>query len=216
VAITHDRYFLDNVAGWILELDRGAGIPFEGNYSSWIENKAKRMEGEKQVNASRERTIAAEYAFISQQRQGQQKRGKARLRKYEDLLEESAAYVRASTLDSIIIPIGPRLGDQVVEAKGLIKGYGDRLLIDGLNFELPPGAVVGVIGGNGAVRAHADTWLDCVWRDACCWRCCGVAGGGNACRAPGMPVLTWQHGDVCRCADVALALPRRAKLRCSA
>jgi ATPase subunit of ABC transporter with duplicated ATPase domains len=147
-----NSYFLDNVAGWILELDRGAGIPFEGNYSNWLEAKAKRLSGETAAQASRERAIAAEWAFVTQQRAGQAKRGKARLRAYEDLLEESAAYVRQSTLDSIVIPIGPRLGTQVVEAKGLVKGYGERLLIDNLSFELPPGAVVGVVGGNGAVR----------------------------------------------------------------
>ena len=150
VAITHDRYFLDNTAGWILELDRGAGIPFEGNYSQWLEAKVKRLSGEAQAQASRERALAAEYAFISQQKQGQAKKGKARLRKYEDLLEQSAAYVRQATLDSIVIPIGPRLGDQVVDANNLVKGFGDRLLIDNLSFQLPPGAVVGVIGGNGA------------------------------------------------------------------
>ena len=155
MAITHDRFFLDNVAGWILELDRGAGIPFEGNYSSWLEAKVKRLEGEASAQSSRDRALAAEFAFLSQQKQGQQKRGKARLRKYEDLMEEAAAYVRQSTLDSIVIPIGPRLGSQVVEARGLMKGYGERLLIDNLSFNLPPGAVVGVVGGNGAVRGSS-------------------------------------------------------------
>ncbi len=150
VAVTHDRFFLDNVAGWILELDRGQGIPFEGNYSSWLESKAKRLAGETATQAARERSLAAEWSYVTQQRSGQVKKGKARLRAYEDLLEQSAAFVRASTLDSIVIPIGPRLGAQVVEAKGLSKGYGERLLIDGLNFNLPPGAVVGVVGGNGA------------------------------------------------------------------
>ncbi len=153
VAVTHDRFFLDNVAGWILELDRGQGIPFEGNYTSWIEAKAKRLAGESAQQAARERTIAAEYEYISKQRQGQAKKGKARLRAYDDLLEQSAAFVRQSSLDSIVIPIGPRLGTQVIEAKALMKGF-DRLLIDNLNFNLPPGAVVGVVGCV-ACRAHA-------------------------------------------------------------
>ena len=150
VAVTHDRFFLDNVAGWILELDRGQGIPFEGNYSAWLESKAKRLAGEAAAQAARERSIAAEWSYVTQQRAGQAKKGKARLRAYDDLLEQSAAYVRASALDSIVIPIGPRLGAQVVEAKAVCKGYGERLLIDKLSFSLPPGAVVGVVGGNGA------------------------------------------------------------------
>lgn len=152
VAVTHDRFFLDNVAGWILELDRGQGIPFEGNYSTWLEAKAKRIAGESASQAARERAISAEWEYVSNQRQGQVKKGKARLRAYEELLEASAAFVRQSTLDGIVIPIGPRLGGTVVEAKGLMKGF-DRLLIDDLNFMLPPGAVVGVVGANGAGKS---------------------------------------------------------------
>jgi len=131
-------------------LDRGQGIPFEGNYSSWIEAKAKRLAAEGAAAKANDRAIAAEYAFVSQQRSGQVKKGKARLRAYEELLEASASFVRQATLDSIVIPIGPRLGDIVVDFKDLMKGYGDRLLIDKLSMHLPPGAVVGVVGGNGA------------------------------------------------------------------
>ena len=154
VAITHDRYFLDNVAGWILELDRGQGIPFEGNYSQWLESKAKRIGQEEAAQAARNKAIAAEWAYVSSARQGQQKKGKARLRRYEDLLEEASAFVRTSSMESITIPIGPRLGDVVVQADGLVKGFAGRgLLIDGLTFSLPPGGVVGVVGGNGAGKS---------------------------------------------------------------
>ena len=154
VAVTHDRYFLDNTAGWILELDRGQGIPFEGNYSAWVESKQKRLSGEAAQQSARERALVAEADFLGKQRQGQAKKGKARLRAYDDLLEQSAAYVRNATLDSIIIPIGPRLGAQVIEATELAKGFPDRgLLIDGLTFQIPPGAVVGIVGGNGAGKS---------------------------------------------------------------
>ena len=154
VAVTHDRYFLDNVAGWILELDRGQGIPFEGNYSAWLESKSKRLESESKEQASRERAIASEWAYVSAQRQGQVKKGKARLRAYETLLEESAAFVRASAMDAIVIPIGPRLGDQVVDARHLVKGYQGRgLLMDDLSFSLPPGARVAIVGANGAGKS---------------------------------------------------------------
>ena len=154
VAVTHDRYFLDNTAGWILELDRGQGIPFEGNYSAWVDSKQKRLTGEQAQQSARERALVAEADFLGKQRQGQAKKGKARLRAYDDLLEQSAAYVRNATLDSIIIPIGPRLGSQVIEATALAKGYPDRgLLIDGLTFQIPPGAVVGIVGGNGAGKS---------------------------------------------------------------
>ena len=154
VAVTHDRYFLDNTAGWILELDRGQGIPFEGNYSAWVDSKQKRLTGEQAQQSARERALVAEADFLGKQRQGQAKKGKARLRAYDDLLEQSAAYVRNATLDSIIIPIGPRLGSQVIEATALAKGFPDRgLLIDGLTFQIPPGAVVGIVGGNGAGKS---------------------------------------------------------------
>ena len=154
VAVTHDRYFLDNTAGWILELDRGQGIPFEGNYSAWVESKQKRLSGEAAQQSARERALVAEADFLGKQRKGQAKKGKARLRAYDDLLEQSAAYVRNATLDSIIIPIGPRLGNQVIEANGIAKGFPDRgLLIDGLTFQIPPGAVVGIVGGNGAGKS---------------------------------------------------------------
>ena len=154
VAVTHDRFFLDNVAGWILELDRGQGIPFEGNYSAWLEGKSKRLAGEAKEQASRERAIAAEWEYVSQQRQGQAKKGKARLRAYEDLLEQSAAYVRASAMDSIVIPMGPRLGTQVVDAQHLMKGFAGRgLLIDDLSFSLPAGARLAIVGANGAGKS---------------------------------------------------------------
>ena len=154
VAVTHDRYFLDNTAGWILELDRGQGIPFEGNYSSWVDSKNKRLASEAAAQSARDRALAAEAEFLSKARAGQAKKGKARLRAYDDLLEQSAAYVRNSTLDGIIIPIGPRLGNQVIDAKAITKGFPDRgLLMDGLTFSVPPGAVVGIVGGNGAGKS---------------------------------------------------------------
>lgn len=117
----YTRYFLDNVAGWILELDRGQGIPFEGNYSQWLEAKAKRLQTEDQAQASRDKAILKEYEYVTKQRQGQQKKGKARLRAYEELVNDANAFVRNSTLDSITIPVGPRLGDVVVNAKQLVK-----------------------------------------------------------------------------------------------
>ncbi|UUY05256.1 energy-dependent translational throttle protein EttA [Svornostia abyssi] len=148
VAVTHDRYFLDNVAGWILELDRGRGIPYEGNYSSWLEQKQKRMEQEERVDASRARTIAAELEWVRQNPKGRRTKSKARLNNYEALL----AADRNVKLDQvqIHIPAGPRLGGVVVEAEHLKKGFGDRLLIEDLSFKLPPGGIVGVIGANGA------------------------------------------------------------------
>lgn len=150
VAITHDRYFLDNVAGWILELDQGKGIPFEGNYSAWLESKAKRLELAKTKKKALQRQMQEELAFITQARAGRQKKGKARLRKYDELREQAKSYNRTSTLDSIIINPGPPLKGTVVKVDGLCKGYEDRLLINGASFELPEGAVVGVIGPNGA------------------------------------------------------------------
>jgi ATP-binding cassette ChvD family protein len=148
VAVTHDRYFLDNVAGWILELDRGRGIPFEGNYSSWLEQKQARLEQEDRKDTARKRTIAAELEWVRENPKGRRKKSKARLARYEDLLAEQQN-VKLDKVQ-IHIPAGPRLGDLVVEAKDLRKGFGDRLLIEDLNFSLPPAGIVGVIGANGA------------------------------------------------------------------
>src|SRR4051795_438319 len=148
VAVTHDRYFLDNVAGWILELDRGHGIPFQGNYSSWLEQKQARLAVEEKQESARKRTIAAELEWVRQNPKGRRKKSKARLNNYERLLAED----RNVKLDQvqIHIPAGPRLGSKVIEAEGVRKGYGDRLLIDGLSFALPPAGIVGLIGANGA------------------------------------------------------------------
>jgi ATP-binding cassette ChvD family protein len=148
VAITHDRYFLDNVAGWILELDRGRGIPYEGNYSGWLEQKRKRLEVEEKQESARRRTIDQELEWVRMNASARRNKPKARLNAYEALLAED----RNVKLDQvqIHIPAGPRLGDVVVQAEGLRKGYGDRLLIDELSFDLPRGGIVGVIGPNGA------------------------------------------------------------------
>jgi energy-dependent translational throttle protein EttA len=148
VAITHDRYFLDNVAGWILELDRGHGIPWQGNYSSWLEQKQKRLAQEEKQEVARQQTLARELEWIRQSPRARQAKSKARITAYEDLL--SQAQDRAPGQAQIMIPAGPRLGDVVIEAQHLKKGYGDRLLIDDLEFRLPPGGIVGVIGANGA------------------------------------------------------------------
>jgi ATP-binding cassette ChvD family protein len=148
VAVTHDRYFLDNVAGWILELDRGHGLPFQGNYSSWLEQKAARLKQEEKQESARQRTIARELEWVRTNSKGRRAKSKARLNNYEQLLAEE----RAAKIDQvqIHIPAGPRLGDKVIEAEGLRKGFGDRLLIDDLSFSLPPAGIVGVIGANGA------------------------------------------------------------------
>ena len=148
VAVTHDRYFLDNVAGWILELDRGRALPFEGNYSSWLEQKQKRLAQEERSERARQRTIAAELEWVRQNPKGRQAKQKARLNNYEALVAQE----RNAKLEDvqIHIPAGPRLGDVVVEAEHLRKGFGDRLLIDDLSFSLPRGGIVGVIGPNGA------------------------------------------------------------------
>jgi len=148
VAITHDRYFLDNVAGWILELDRGHGIPWEGNYSSWLEQKRRRLEQEEKADLARRRTLERELEWVRMAPRARQAKSKARLSNYEALLAESSAE-RAVALE-IAIPPGPRLGDLVVEADHVTKSYGDRVLIDGLSFKLPRGGLVGVIGANGA------------------------------------------------------------------
>ena len=148
VAITHDRYFLDNVAGWILELDRGKGIPWEGNYSSWLEQKEKRLAVEEKQESARRRTLQHELEWIRMSPRARQAKSKARFRQYEELLNEKANERRDSL--EIIIPTGPRLGDIVVEAKGLKKGFGDTVLIDDFDFSLPRGGIVGIIGPNGA------------------------------------------------------------------
>ncbi|MEH6494917.1 MAG: energy-dependent translational throttle protein EttA [Pseudomonas marincola] len=148
VAVTHDRYFLDNVAGWILELDRGTGIPWEGNYSSWLEQKENRLEQEGKSDDSRRRTLKNELEWVRQGAKGRQSKSKARLNAYEELLNQDTS----SKVEQmqISIPPGPRLGDLVVEAEGVYKGFEDRLLIEDMSFKLPPGAIVGVIGPNGA------------------------------------------------------------------
>ena len=148
VAITHDRYFLDNVAGWILELDRGSGIPYEGNYTGWLEQKSSRLQVEEKTESKRQRSLQRELDWIRMSPRARQAKGKARLNAYEDLLAEDTA----KKVDSveIYIPPGPRLGDIVVEARGLKKAFGDTVLFDDLNFTLPPAGIVGVIGPNGA------------------------------------------------------------------
>ncbi|MBM3741724.1 MAG: energy-dependent translational throttle protein EttA [Actinobacteria bacterium] len=150
VAITHDRYFLDNVAKWILELDRGKGIPFEGNYSSWLEQKQERLGREEKANESRKRTLARELEWVRMAPKARQSKGKARLAAYDKLHAEAEAAERGESKLEIAIPAGKRLGDIVIEVSNLSKGYGDRLLIDNLSFKLPPAGIVGIIGANGA------------------------------------------------------------------
>jgi ATP-binding cassette ChvD family protein len=150
VAVTHDRYFLDNVAGWILELDRGAGIPWEGNYSSWLEQKQARLAAEEKADRSRQASLERELEWIRMSPRARQSKGKARITAYNDLVSEAEAADRRADNVGLTIPPGPRLGDQVVDAAHLQKGFGDRLLIDDLTFYLPPGGIVGVIGANGA------------------------------------------------------------------
>ena len=148
IAITHDRYFLDNIAGWILELDRGEGIPWKGNYSSWLEQKSNRLANEEKSESKRRKTLERELEWVRMGAKGRQAKSKARLGAYEKLLSEDAKE-KESKLE-IYIPDGPRLGDKVIIAEGVSKGYGDRLLYENLNFELPPNGIVGVIGPNGA------------------------------------------------------------------
>ena len=148
VAVTHDRYFLDNVAGWILELDRGRGLPYEGNYSSWLEQKQARLMQEGKQEKARQKTINSELEWVRENPKGRRKKAKARISNYEELLAQEAA-VQLDQVQ-IHIPAGPRLGGVVVEAKDLKKGFGDKLLIEDLSFSLPPGGIVGVIGPNGA------------------------------------------------------------------
>ena len=151
VAITHDRYFLDNVAGWILELDRGAGIPWEGNYSSWLEQKQQRLAQQERSDAKHQRTLKRELEWVNMAPRARQAKGKARLNAYEELLHENRERVPDTV--EIYIPPGERLGDVVIEASSLNKGFDDRLLIDDLSFALPPGGIVGVIGANGAGKS---------------------------------------------------------------
>jgi ATP-binding cassette ChvD family protein len=150
VAVTHDRYFLDNVAGWILELDRGAGIPWEGNYSSWLAQKENRLAQEEKEESARRRTLQRELEWVRMAPRARQAKGKARLTHYEELLAKEQAAEKREGPAEITIPPGPRLGDLVIEARGLRKGYGDNLLMDDVNFILPRGGIVGVIGPNGA------------------------------------------------------------------
>ncbi|WP_350307387.1 energy-dependent translational throttle protein EttA [Photorhabdus viridis] len=151
VAITHDRYFLDNVAGWILELDRGEGIPWEGNYSSWLEQKDARLAQEASTEAARRKSIEKELEWVRQNPKGRQAKGKARLARFEEL--NNVEYQKRNETSELFIPPGPRLGDKVLEVENLTKSYGDRVLIDNLNFSLPKGAIVGIIGPNGAGKS---------------------------------------------------------------
>ncbi len=151
VAVTHDRYFLDNVAGWILELDRGHGIPWEGNYSSWLEQKQQRLAQEEKGEKSRMKAMKAELEWVRSNQKGRHAKSKARLARYDELANQSVE--SRNETNELFIPPGPRLGDLVIEAKELNKGFGDRLLIDNLNFNLPPGGIVGVIGPNGAGKS---------------------------------------------------------------
>ncbi|HKP45332.1 MAG TPA: energy-dependent translational throttle protein EttA, partial [Pyrinomonadaceae bacterium] len=148
IAVTHDRYFLDNVAGWILELDRGAGIPWKGNYTSWLEQKQERLRREEKSESERQKTLKRELEWIRMSPKARRAKGKARINAYEQLLDQSAEKRREDL--EIHIPPGPRLGDIVIEADQISKAYGDKLLVDDMNFKLPPGGIVGVIGPNGA------------------------------------------------------------------
>lgn len=151
VAITHDRYFLDNVAGWILELDRGEGIPWEGNYSSWLEQKEKRLELEKKSESARQKSIKQELEWVRQNPKGRQAKSKARMARFEEL--NTTDYQRRNETNELFIPPGERLGDKVIDISGLNKSYGDRVLIDNLDLSIPKGAIVGIIGPNGAGKS---------------------------------------------------------------
>jgi ATP-binding cassette ChvD family protein len=148
IAVTHDRYFLDNVAGWILELDRGRGIPWEGNYSSWLEQKQERLRQEEKSEGARQKTLERELEWIRMSPKGRHAKSKARITSYEKLVQENQE--RAKEDVDLYVPPGPRLGKTVIEAQGLSKSYGDKLLFDGLDLLIPPGAIVGIIGPNGA------------------------------------------------------------------
>lgn len=151
VAITHDRYFLDNVAGWILELDRGHGIPWEGNYSSWLEQKEQRLEQEAKQQQAHQKAVKSELDWVRQNAKGRQAKSKARLKQFEQL--SSREFQQRNETNEIYIPPGPRLGNQVLEVRNLTKGFGEQLLIDQLSFSVPPGSIVGIVGGNGAGKS---------------------------------------------------------------
>ena len=151
VAITHDRYFLDNVAGWILELDRGHGIPYEGNYSGWLDQKSARLEQESKQESSHAKAMKAELEWVQQGAKGRQSKSKARLQRFEEM--QSQEFQKRSETNEIYIPPGPRLGDKVIDFENVTKSYGDRVLIEDLSFSIPKGAIVGVIGGNGAGKS---------------------------------------------------------------
>ncbi|MEO1962556.1 MAG: energy-dependent translational throttle protein EttA, partial [Cycloclasticus sp.] len=151
VAVTHDRYFLDNVAGWILELDRGHGIPWEGNYSSWLEQKDARLEQEQKADAAQKRSIKKELEWVRSNQKGRHAKSKARLARFDEL--QSKDFQKRSETQEIYIPPGPRLGDSVIEAVNISKAFGDRVLFDNVNFTLPQGGIVGIIGANGAGKS---------------------------------------------------------------
>jgi len=159
LVVTHDRYFLENVTNWILELERGRGYPFEGNYSSWLDQKSKRLQQEEKEETSRMRALAEEKEWIASTPRARQTKSKARIQKYEELLQRSQE--QQMGVAEIVIPPGPRLGGTVIEAEDLRKGFGDRMLIDGLNFKLPPGGIVGVIGPNGAGKTTLFRMITC-------------------------------------------------------